>query len=97
MNKILTIIFAICLVNCSKKYGYIYDEKERKPLEKVVVIDKENPSNKFVTTVDGKFSFSECDDLIIKRDGYITDTLQKYGCKPNGKCFDGHIFYMRKN
>ena len=28
--------------------------------------------------------------------GYKTDTLEKYGCKPNGKCFDGHIFYMGK-
>lgn len=97
MNKIFIIIFATFFISCSKKHGYIYDEQKRKPLENVVVSDTEDPSNIFITKSDGKFSFSDCNNLIIKKEGYKTDTLEKYGCKPNGKCFDGHIFYMKKN
>ncbi len=95
MRYLLLITSLITILSCSKKYGYIYDEN-RKPLRKVLVQDIQNPSNKIVTQYNGEFSFSDCGDLVISKQGYKTDTLEKFGCKPAGKCFDGHIFYMKK-
>lgn len=94
-----SVFFFICLCllfSCDNKYGYIYDFDNRKPLEGVIVEDINTYVNKIETGTDGKFSFSECGNLIIKKEGYKTDTLEKYGCKPDGKCFDGHIFYMKR-
>ncbi|MFC3161065.1 hypothetical protein SAMN05443633_101140 [Chryseobacterium arachidis] len=97
MSKLILIVLAANLISCSEKYGYIYDAKTKRPLEGVFVSDTKDISKKYVTKSDGMFSFSECNDLMIEKKGYKTDTLEKYGCKPNGKCFDGHIFYMEKN
>lgn len=96
MKKIVFILICHMLINCSHNYGFIYDDITKKPLKGVNVIDIQDVSNNITTKSDGKFSFSECGDLIIKKNGYKTDTLQKYGCKPKGKCFNGHIFYMKK-
>lgn len=74
----------------------MYDTVSRKPIKGVIVKDVNNPNNKTITDIGGKFSFSECNDLIIMREEYKTDTLQKYGCKPSGKCFNGHIFTCKK-
>lgn len=83
-------------MSCSKNYGYIYDIDSKKPIKGVVVQDVNNPDNKIITDIEGRFSFYKCNDLIIRKKEYEVDTLQKYGCKPSGKCFDGHIFYMQK-
>jgi hypothetical protein len=96
MNKIIAVVMLIYLVSCSEKYGFIYDEQSKKPLEGVTVTDVNDSSKIYITKKDGMFSFSDCNNLIIEKSGYKTDTLEKYGCKPNGKCFDGHIFYMGK-
>jgi hypothetical protein len=96
MKKILLITILFISYSCTKKYGYIYDLDKREPLKDVIVEDVSNPKNKIKTDSNGKFSFSECKNLIIMKEGYKTDTLEKYGCKPTGKCFEGHIFYMRK-
>lgn len=95
MKYLLSIISLIAILSCSRRYGYIYDEN-RKPLRNVLAQDIQNPSNKIITQDNGEFSFSDCGDLIISKQGYKTDTLEKFGCKPAGKCFDGHIFYMKK-
>lgn len=95
--KIILLGFILLIIcNCSKNYGYIYDIEQNKPIEGVIVKDISDQNNKTITNTEGKFSFSECNDLILVKKGYKTDTLQKYGCKPKGKCFDGHIFYMKK-
>lgn len=96
MNKIIAMVLAMCLGSCSEKFGYIYDQDLQKPLEGVIVTDIVDSSKIDMTTKDGRFSFSDCNDLVITKTGFETDTLQKYGCKPNGKCFEGHIFYMKK-
>ena len=95
MKYQLLAISLIFMISCTRNYGYIYDEN-RKPLKNVLVRDIENPSHKIITQGNGEFSFSDCGNLIISKQGYETDTLQKLGCKPSGKCFDGHIFYMKK-
>lgn len=96
MKIALFIMIIICNLSCSKKYGYIYDKENLKPLEGVLVVNINNSSQKFITNKDGLFSFKNSGDLIIKKEGYETDTLREYGCKPSGKCFDGHIFYMKR-
>lgn len=95
MKYLFLIISLATILSCSRKYGYIYDDNQ-KPLKNVMVQDLENPSNKIITQVNGEFSFSDCGNLIIIKKGYKTDTLKKFGCKPTGKCFNGHIFYMKK-
>lgn len=84
------------LQSCSNNYGYIYDYETEQPLEKVIVQDILSSKNRVLTDKNGFFSFTECDDLIIFKEGYKKDTLSKYGCKPNGKCFNGKKFYMKK-
>jgi len=96
MKKVSFFIIVIFLTSCSKKYGYICDEDLGNPIEGVKVQDIDNVSNIDITKSNGEFSFKECGDLIISHKGYITDTLKKHGCKPEGKCFNGHIFYMKK-
>lgn len=97
MKKILLLApILILFLNCTKNHGYIYDLETKNPMKGVIVQDVNNSNNKVLTDVDGKFSFSNCGNLIIIKVGYYVDTLEKFGCKPNGKCFDGHIFYMIK-
>ncbi|MBE0392678.1 hypothetical protein HNQ02_001483 [Flavobacterium sp. 7E] len=96
MKRILLISSFLIMYSCKNNSGYIYDLNKMAPLDGVIVQDISNPINKIKTDATGKFSFSECDNLIIIKKGYETDTLKKYGCKPAGKCFDGHIFYMKK-
>lgn len=97
MKKICLITSMLFMITgCSKKYGYIYDRDTITPLAGVSVKDIQNPFNIKITEMDGKFSFSDCGNLIISKAGYKTDTLKEYGCKPSGKCFNGHIFYMEK-
>ena len=91
-----TVLPILVLLGCSKVEGFIYDEKRNLPLEGVLVIDIDNISNNTLTKDNGKFSFYNSGNLIISKEGYVTDTLRKYGCKPKGKCFDGHIFYMKE-
>ena len=93
--KNMLLLSLLLMINCSKNYGYIQDENQ-KPLKNVLVQDINNSSNKIFTNEKGEFSFSDCGNLIITKKGYKTDTLEKFGCKPNGKCFNGHIFYMKK-
>ncbi|MRM83151.1 hypothetical protein [Riemerella anatipestifer] len=92
---ILSLVFII-FSSCYNDHGYIYDADSKKPINDVVVQDIINPKKQVLTDSLGRFSFIECNDLIISKEGYKTDTLQKYGCKPNGKCFNGKIFYMKK-
>lgn len=96
MKNILFIIIIMNFIGCSKKSGYLYDEDLKKTIVGVRVQDMESMNNVTFTNSEGRFSFNDCGDLIISHKGYKTDTLKKYGCKPNGKCFDGHIFYMKK-
>ncbi|MDY3319610.1 hypothetical protein PG637_10015 [Riemerella anatipestifer] len=93
---VLSLVFIIFSSCYNDDYGYIYDANSRKPISEVAVQDIINPKKQVLTDTLGKFSFIECNDLIISKEGYKTDTLQKYGCKPNGKCFNGKIFYMKK-
>lgn len=74
--KILCSIFVlITTIGCSD-YGYIQDSDTHKPIKGVLVQDIINPDNEIVTGIDGKFSFSECENLIITKEGYKTDTLK---------------------
>jgi hypothetical protein len=96
MKNFIVLIVLLGNYSCSKNYGYIYDPKTKLPIQNVKVQDLKNLNNKTITDKEGKFLFSECGNLIISKIGYKTDTLEKYGCKPSGKCFDGHIFYINK-
>lgn len=97
--KTIFIFLFICQIyitsSCSN-YAFIYDEKLRKPLENVKVIDVDDSTNISITDEDGKFEFKRCGNVIIIKKEYLNDTLEKFGCKPNGKCFKGHIFYMKR-
>lgn len=95
--KILIIaIISIFLGSCEKNYGYILDYENSKPMENVLVRDLNDLTNYVLTNEKGEFEFSECGDLIISKVSYKDDTLYKYGCRPNMRCFNGHIFYMEK-
>ncbi len=69
MNKIIAVVMLIYLVSCSEKYGFIYDEQSKKPLEGVTVTDVNDSSKIYITKKDGMFSFSDCNNLIIEKSG----------------------------
>lgn len=94
--KIILILLISLLNNSCKRYGYVYSDKEDKPIEGILVIDLKDISNKTYTDKNGKFSFNDCGSVIIEKKGYQKDTLKDYGCKPNPDCFNGKIFYMKK-
>jgi hypothetical protein len=96
-NKLLYIIgISVLIVSCNGNYGFILDDTNEKPLQNVLVKDIDDSTNYVFTNKEGKFKFSDCGDLIISKKGFKTDTLPKYGCRPNMKCFNGHFFYMIK-
>ncbi|OWP83394.1 hypothetical protein BWK59_10705 [Flavobacterium davisii] len=96
MKKLFVILFiGISFIGC-KNYAYIFDEKEEKPLEGVLVIDLNNNSNRTYTDKNGKFSFTECGNVLIQKKGFKSDTLKDYGCKPDPYCFKGKVFYMKR-
>lgn len=89
------VLLGIILFSINRKqYGYIKDINSNLPIEGVLVKDFINQKRYTVTDKDGMFSFSNCNDLLISKKEYKSDTLKKYGCKPTGKCFNGHVFYM---
>lgn len=96
MRIIFVLAYFLLFLSCNTNNGYIYDYNTQQPLEGVIVKDVQKESRQLITNKDGKFSFSDCNDLIIMKAGFKTDTLNKFGCKPNGKCFNGKIFYMIK-
>lgn len=89
------LIISFCS-SCERNYGYILDINDKKPMSNVIVIDLNDATNFTLTDKKGKFIFDNCGDLLIKKVGFSTDTLEKYGCRPNMNCFNGHIFYMEK-
>jgi hypothetical protein len=91
----INMFFCLFITSCNN-YGYIYDLETQKPVKNVLVEDLENKLNITFTDDEGMFEFKNCGDLKINKNGYVIDTLNKFGCKPNGKCFNGHIFYMIK-
>lgn len=90
---IVSLVIILFSIN-KKQYGYIKDIKSNLPIEGVLVKDFIDKEKFTVTDKEGMFSFSNCNDLLISKKEYISDTLKKYGCKPAGKCFKGHVFYM---
>lgn len=89
------LIFSVVLFsNCTKQHGYIKDIDTNLPVKGVLVTDFLDKENYTFTDQNGMFSFSHCNDLIISKKYFKTDTLKKYGCKPSGKCFNGHVFYL---
>ena len=96
MKTIFIVLTSIFLNSCERNYGYILDDENGKPLKNVLVTDLDDSTNYVVTNEKGEFKFSKCGDLIISKLNYKNDTLEKFGCKPGPKCFDGHSFYMEK-
>lgn len=90
---IVLLVIILFIIN-RKQYGYIKDIRTNLPIEGVLVTDFINKKKNTITDKDGMFSFSNCNDLLIYKKEYKSDTLKKYGCKPTGKCFNGHVFYM---
>ncbi|ANO47478.1 hypothetical protein HUE46_04900 [Flavobacterium columnare] len=95
INITLFLFLTFVTFSC-KDYAYILDEKDQKPLENVKVTDLDDSTNISITDKEGKFQFKRCGNVVIQKEGYVKDTLEKFGCKPNGKCFKGHIFYMKR-
>ncbi|MBE8726789.1 hypothetical protein [Flavobacterium hungaricum] len=92
------ILFIIILFsNCTKQHGYIKDIETNLPIQGVLLTDCIDKQNYTTTDENGMFSFINCNDLSISKKFYKSDTLKKHGCKPSGKCFNGHVFYMTPN
>ena len=97
IGVVLFILIGISIyLPSSIQYGYILDEKTLKPVKNVMVRDLYHPSKITYTNEDGRFHLFNCFDVRIEKDGYKADTLERFGCRPDPDCFDGHIFYMNQ-
>lgn len=85
------------LISCKKEYGFIVNKENEKPIKDVLVTDLDDTLNFVLTNEKGEFEFSKCGDLLITKNGFIADTIEKYGCVRNPHCFNGRGFYMEKN